>query len=330
MTNQRYDYLDVARGVGILLVVWAHIVVDGWTHQVIYAFHMPLFFFLSGMVFRKERFASFKQFVTVRAKRLLLPYLIYSVVTWGIWALFRWSRGDEVSSYWLPLIETFIARGSGAYMVHNSALWFVPCLFVVELIFFGLNRFNKWIGLTLCLLLATLNGVFIKTFGNDYLFLLPWNLDAALFALPFYGVGNFVVQYMSHAQILDIVSRKRLCALFAVLVMGSGMCYLAFMYGECSMGSSSYLCPIWCFFVRAFLGCFALTLFCALLSSFKVTLKGLVWCGRNSFDVMCIHIPIKGVAVLIVKNSLMAFVVTMAVMIPAIMFVKSKFYTKNE
>ena len=39
--TKRYDYLDITKGLGILAVVWAHIMLVGWSHKVIYAFHMP-------------------------------------------------------------------------------------------------------------------------------------------------------------------------------------------------------------------------------------------------------------------------------------------------
>ena len=74
----RYDYIDISKGIGILMVVWAHIMLAGWTHQMFYAFHMPLFFLLSGMLFRRDKYTSFSSFLAHRAKRLLIPYFIYS------------------------------------------------------------------------------------------------------------------------------------------------------------------------------------------------------------------------------------------------------------
>ena len=40
MSQRRLDFIDVAKGFGILFVVWAHILLVGWTHRAIYAFHM--------------------------------------------------------------------------------------------------------------------------------------------------------------------------------------------------------------------------------------------------------------------------------------------------
>ena len=56
MRNQRIQWIDSAKGFGILLVVYAHLFEFGTS--LIYLFHMPLFFILfrnhfSGRVFNR-------------------------------------------------------------------------------------------------------------------------------------------------------------------------------------------------------------------------------------------------------------------------------------
>lgn len=58
----RYDFLDVAKGIGILLVVIAHINYTPSLITIIYSFHMPIFFFFSGMVFNRNKYSDFKTF----------------------------------------------------------------------------------------------------------------------------------------------------------------------------------------------------------------------------------------------------------------------------
>ena len=307
--TKRYDYLDIAKGLGILAVVWAHIMLVGWSHKVIYAFHMPLFFLISGMLFRREKYSSFGQFAGKRAKRLLVPYLIYSVVTWGIWAAFRWVRHDPIDSFWAPLLQTFIAQGSGAFMVHNSALWFIPCLFVVELMYWGLSRLKEWVNVLACFVLAGLSFLFGRLWGDAYWFMLPFNFDAALIALPFYSVGNVFIKHHPHKDLVDCVSNHRWSCL-GILLLGTALLVTASLFfGECSMGSSSYQCNGVVFIIRAFLGCALMVLLGLLIGLSKVpgTLKQpFIWFGKNSLDVMCLHIPIKGVVMIVVARLLSA------------------------
>lgn len=344
---KRFDYLDIAKGIGILLVVWAHIMLIGASHRLIYAFHMPLFFFISGMLFNKDKFTSFGQFLKMRAKRLFVPYLLYSVATWCVWAAFRYLRHDEVDSYFMPLLQTFIAQGSGEFMVHNSALWFVPCLFAVEIIYFIFSKANENITLALCVVTAGMGALMLYLFGADYLFLLPWNLDAAFFALPFYGVANVLKMHASHEKFMNLVTENRFIVGSAVSVLYIFMSQLSMQYGECSMGSSSYGCPISVFFIRAFAGCFATLGLSALICSYMKPLGetcqlnklyrsiygATIWCGKNSLDIMCLHIPIKGVVIIAIAKILqltfdlqenllfsgVAFVITMIVMAPIVL-----------
>lgn len=338
VAKQRYDYLDIAKGVGILMVVWAHILLVGWSHKFIYAFHMPLFFFISGMLFNNAKYDSFGSFLIQRIKRLFVPYVIYSIASWAIWAGFRYLRGDQVDSFFRPLLQIVLAQGSGEFIVYNSVLWFVPCLFAVEMIYFAFSRFNEWMTLALCFLTAFGSTLLVWKYGDDYLFLLPWNLDAAFFALPFYGVANAIRRHFSHDELMTTVSANKFITLTVVMMLFGTMNYLVLNYGECSMGSSSYNCPIWIFFVRAFMGGAGLILLTILICSRYSQgwwYDSLRWCGRNSLDIMCLHIPIKGVVMIVIAKALhlsfdisvslfystVAFVVTMIILVPIVLMI---------
>ena len=48
--KKRVEYIDIAKGIALFLVVWGHLVPDDSTvFRIIFSFHMPLFFILSGM-----------------------------------------------------------------------------------------------------------------------------------------------------------------------------------------------------------------------------------------------------------------------------------------
>ncbi len=305
--KERYDYIDIAKGIGILMVVWAHIMLTGWTHRFIYAFHMPLFFLLSGMLFKKEKYSSFGKFIAHRAKRLFIPYIIYSVLTWILWATFRCLRHDEVDSYVMPLLQTVIAQGSGAYIVHNSALWFIPCLFLVEILYFFICQLGKWWSALTCFGCALLSFALGAFYGADYWFMLPWNADAALIALPFYCVGNLVSKEVGLDKMASSFAGNKGVSVFIWLILGTILYWSAMSYSECSMGSSSYNCLPWVFLVRAFIGCAWLVGLALLINMVRPhdrltasLIKYLKWAGVKSLDIMCLHIPAKGICMIIV------------------------------
>ena len=86
---QREKYIDVAKGIGILLVVYGHVINSGSLEslsvvsQVIYSFHMPLFFFVTGYLLGLRKydggFSLSKQLKKV-GLTLFLPYFVWSFV----------------------------------------------------------------------------------------------------------------------------------------------------------------------------------------------------------------------------------------------------------
>ena len=76
--KNRIDWIDMAKGYGMLAVIIAHICV-GPLHTWIYTFHMPLFFFLSGYVFSNKE--AFNIFIKKKAKALIVPYFSLGIPT---------------------------------------------------------------------------------------------------------------------------------------------------------------------------------------------------------------------------------------------------------
>ena len=74
--KERLTVFDAAKGLGILLVVFAHINYTPEALIYIYSFHMPLFFLISGIFFNSKKY-TFGQFVKNRFFRLICPYLFF-------------------------------------------------------------------------------------------------------------------------------------------------------------------------------------------------------------------------------------------------------------
>ena len=90
----RTAWVDIAKGLGIILVVYGHVLrgnIDlaaypGWAVQdrVIYAFHMPLFFVLSGLFLARSLARGRAAFLRDRGIQLVYPYLLWSLITAGL------------------------------------------------------------------------------------------------------------------------------------------------------------------------------------------------------------------------------------------------------
>lgn len=189
--KERIPYIDAAKGIGILAVIWGHILLSGWSHVIVYAFDIPLFLFISGMVYNSDKYRTFKAFMKSRVKSLLIPYLFFSAVTWLVWIGYRSALRLPIENTWYPLWQTLIAQGSGDFLIHNVPLWFVTCLMGVEVMYYFTVRFNEVVNLSICLLCAFLGYVCVYNGWTR----LPWNLEAALSGLLFFAIGNLCANH---------------------------------------------------------------------------------------------------------------------------------------
>lgn len=182
------DYrIDNLKAIGILLVVFGH---NNYSviGDYIYTFHMPIFFFISGLVYNISKKSSFKTYVGKKVNSLLLPYFLFAIVLYIFWFLIGRKFGDSASLNLSPiknLIGIIYAQGGESYMDWGRPLWFLPCLFIVTLLFYPLAKLNKWL-IGLLIIVSALIGFIL----NEYLaYRLPWSLDVAFTALLFYGSG---------------------------------------------------------------------------------------------------------------------------------------------
>lgn len=74
--KERLKYLDITKGIAILLMVWGHRVVTYSADDVrlIFSFHMPLFFIISGYFLNRE--TPTELFIKKKARQLLSPYYL--------------------------------------------------------------------------------------------------------------------------------------------------------------------------------------------------------------------------------------------------------------
>lgn len=129
VSKQRIEYIDVAKGMGILLVLLGHTgFISGILKQFIYAFHMPLFFVISGflMAAKNEEERDLKTLFSRKAKGLLLPYFIFSIL-YILVNLIEMKAGIMTG---VSVIRNLVCS---CLLYGDSVLWFLPCLFIAEM-----------------------------------------------------------------------------------------------------------------------------------------------------------------------------------------------------
>ncbi len=137
--KQKLNYLDIARGIGIVVVILAHVDTgDNPLCSWIGSFCMAIFFFVSGALLNyldRWRNESFIQIIVKRMKGVLYPFFSFSCLIILYYLLMRIVfRQGSFSNIMEIVKSTFTLSG-------YDALWFMPTLFFAEVICVLLLRY---------------------------------------------------------------------------------------------------------------------------------------------------------------------------------------------
>lgn len=149
----RIDFIDTARIYGVALVYYGHFIesymkagsaIAAHHYKFIYSFHMPLFFILSGFIAKDlvTRRGFFRFLAKLSAQRLL-PYLFFSLLL----ILPTFFTTDNTVGLNLPSLAGYgkglVATLLAGFPYFNVPIWFLICLFMVELIHYPVSRYLK-------------------------------------------------------------------------------------------------------------------------------------------------------------------------------------------
>ena len=79
----RLKWLDIAKGIAIILMVIGHTSIPDIFSRFIFAFHMPLFFIASGWTTNWGKY-SFMVFAKSKFKSIMVPFIIYSLIVLSV------------------------------------------------------------------------------------------------------------------------------------------------------------------------------------------------------------------------------------------------------
>lgn len=111
--QQRIEYIDLAKGIGMIFVVFGHMLNHySLEAYAIWSFHMPLFFILSGMCFNASRWSLFIPFLKRRIKTLAVPLLIFAILVhygkcllgFGSCPITEMPQVDKIEIGWFVLV----------------------------------------------------------------------------------------------------------------------------------------------------------------------------------------------------------------------------------
>lgn len=196
--KQRIEYIDLAKGFCILLVILHHI--EGPFEQteanrLLMSFRMPLYYFLSGFFF--SRYAGLVNFTLKKINKLLVPCFFFLFITYLFYAGTWLINGQYDSIFQIPKNLLLSLSKDSIYL--NTPLWFFVSLFEVSVIFYIISIISEQLSMkiggkkTLMAIICFSFGILGYEMGT-YKIGLPFWLDTSLTSIPFYYIGYFLNQ----------------------------------------------------------------------------------------------------------------------------------------
>lgn len=257
MDSARLAFVDNVKAIAMLLVLLGHAPgLNQFLMNVIYAFHMPVFFFISGLLLTEKKTAlPLHAFVFAQLRGLGLPFLFFFSVSYLYWLPTHHLAGSAQRvgqvSWWTPLLGLLV--GSQWAWLVNAVLWFFMCLFMTAIIFFVAR---KYFSAKFLFLFFNILGVAFTLLYNASWPRWPWSLDSAVLALGFYSAGHYF-----RARPLFATPRRSARALILSVVLGFALLLGTYFNGKVDLNLLDLGRLHWAYFLNAYLGIFALLFF---------------------------------------------------------------------
>lgn len=215
-TSKRNLSFDIARAMAIYLVIIGHSMTGlwgTWQSNFVFAANLPVFFIISGYFYHSKKM---KDVIQTGINTLLIPFFIVTILYIGL----RTVIGEFVQHIhyldFQTLLPLIYGNGATAHSPfgfdlssHAGAVWFLPTMFIANIIFHLLMKSNKeFIRFIIVIIL----------FGTGYTLAqyayFPWSIQAALEVQIYYIFGYWL------AKIVKKYSEKKVFTNLPLLIVG--------------------------------------------------------------------------------------------------------------
>lgn len=273
INKNRLSFIDVLKGLGIIMVVVGHVSTNQMIVSWLYSFHMPLFFFAAGWVYReKDIFKDLKR----RIQTIVIPYFSFGFLVLIYWGLIERRVRYSSMSIFDAIIGLF--RGQYDYLDFNVHLWFLPCFFLT-VTFYNISKRIVGTRITYIIVVIMSIGFVITTLPQ-----LLWGLNEVFKYVAFYAIGNVLTE-KSIDHLIRIQKKTHLIgiAIFCLLVN------VILTYFKLTTGI------MW--FITALIGITVILVVALIIKQNRV----LQYFGSISLVILCVHGPIYRVITKIVS-----------------------------
>ncbi|WP_141432406.1 acyltransferase family protein [Bacillus sp. 03113] len=281
--NKREQWLDVAKGLGIIAVVMGHAPNNPTLSHYLFWFHMPLFFALSGYLHKQlETPPQIADWTKKRTFQLLVPYITFAcLITVVIYS-------HQILERKFILVDAVknilgLAYG-GKYMVGPYAVfWFITCLLATQILFTLITYKFKSASIQISILIVLFIIAHVQTTFTK-IDRIPWNIDVALIAIFYYAFGYYFKRFKDIIlKNIFIICLVFISSLSFIILDSSGIIQYTL-----DMKNHLYTNLIFDIIIPI---CFILSVF--ILSNLIAKINFIGEIGKMSLTIMYLHFPLN-------------------------------------
>ncbi len=215
--SEREPWLDLAKAIGIVLVLWAHALPkDDYMWIWINSFHMPLFFCISGYQYVCR--GKFCSYIVKKVRTLWIPFEVSSVVTYTVFLLI-----GQVTLSVKEIAKIVLMVAPGPLL---GATWFIPVLLFTSVIYDLLYRLTRKLDfeqeyktdivLTIVALACLIVGIKMS---------LPYRGSVILRSVFFFQLGQLIRKYLNNKK-YDLILGIILMSTVSIIAIFNTTSYL--------------------------------------------------------------------------------------------------------
>jgi fucose 4-O-acetylase-like acetyltransferase len=264
--HKRIEWIDLAKGICIFLVVANHIFY--YNCVFLEQLRMPLYFILSGLFFKD--YGGFCEFMLKKTNKILIPFIFFYLSSQLLYWVMRLVVGQcDISSYPDFLVLFRVTN------YFNNPIWFLLCLYEVNILYYVIQHYTNSRRSRYVIII-------IAGFIGAALSYTPLYLGAMLTALPFFYLGtvlkdSFVIK-CNERKIIQALCGCVVVAILTILPSYIPVSKITFYLNDVQ---GSYLVALIC----SSLGVISVLLICKCIRWLPL----FSFIGRYSIIVLCVH-----------------------------------------
>jgi fucose 4-O-acetylase-like acetyltransferase len=305
MVKNRIGFIDIAKGIGIILVVWLHMPdIDKLPHfnewgGYITTFYMPLFFLMSGMFYKPIKLVN-------KLKKLFIPYIYFYIIAFTLFIVKSLLKHDKIDYF-----NFFVPFRGGTIGYQNTPIWFLLSLMEIIIIVYPICKLLKRnYGLIAGFFLGV-SGYFL---GRSQI-AISYYLDVSLLCIPFFLVGFYFKEFILY----------RLSLIPSIIMIISSVLIFVLRPGFTNVSQNFVPQGFILFFLVAIFANLGIVGMCKSMCRTGI----IAFLGENSLIVMCTHMMLMTIATFLVNYilniwvaNILGLILIVALEMPISIFIK--------